>query len=309
MGVPRSRRLAPEPRGGGGGAGPRVDDMRNRSASGIERRGNRDACGRIGPGDRSLDASGTFLDLVRSGVPVDRESSGVSGPRDRPRPGGRDDRGVRGRFRRTSIVGAAAMVLVAGGSVQAGLLAGWNFNAADTSTGSLLADFGSGRLEFASIADRHDLFEGTSMNAWDDLAPGDALGFRGPGAESGSMFLHWDPTPEIGGGPRNLQCSFAMRRSGTGSDQVDVDAWSGSDWIPIASIAAATDWSTAVFGLDGVASTSAEVRLRFTFTGASSPQGTLRFDNLRIDAATVPAPGMLATMGLLLPRLRHRRRR
>ncbi|OUW99914.1 MAG: hypothetical protein CBD91_07840 [Phycisphaeraceae bacterium TMED231] len=249
------------------------------------------------------------LDLIRSGVPVDRESGGVSGTRDRPRPGGRDDRGVRGRFRRSSIFGAAAMVLAAGGSVQAGLLAGWNFNAADTSTGSLLADFGSGRLDFASIADHHDLFGGTSMNAWDDLTPGDALGFRGPGAESGSMFLDWDPTPEIGGGPRNLQCSFATRRSGTGSDRVDVDAWSGSDWIPIASIATATEWSTSVVALPVVPSTSATLRLRFTLSGASNPQGTVRFDNLRIDGVAVPAPGVLATMGLLVPRLRPRRRR
>ncbi|MAB72951.1 MAG: hypothetical protein CMJ54_10650 [Planctomycetaceae bacterium] len=283
--------------------------MRNRSAPGIERRGNRDACGRIGPERCFIGAPGIVANRIRSGVPADRESNGASGTRDRPRPGERDVGGGRGRFRRTWIVGAAVMVVAGGGAVQAELLAGWNFNAADTSSGSLLADFGSGRLEFASIADRHDLFGGTSLNAWGDLAPGDALGFRGPAAESGSMFLDWDPIPEIGGGPRNLQCSFATRRSGTGSDQVDVDAWSGSDWVPIASIATATDWSTAVFGLDGVGSTSAEVRLRFTFTGASSPQGTLRFDNLRIDAATIPAPGVLATVGLLLPRLRHRRRR
>ena len=201
------------------------------------------------------------------------------------------------------------MVVAAGGSVQADLLAGWNFNAADTSSGSLLADFGSGRLEFTSIADRHDLFGGTAMNAWDDLAPGDALGFRGPGAESGSMFLDWDPIPELGGGPRNLQCSFATRRSGTGSDRVDVDVWSGSDWSPIASIATTTDWSTSVFGLADVPPASATLRLRFTLSGASNPQGTVRFDNLRIDGVAVPAPGVLATMGLLLPRLRHRRRR
>lgn len=208
---------------------------------------------------------------------------------------------------------AAAVLATIGESSHGDLLVGWDFNAVDTSAGSLLADVGSGRLEFDSISDQHDLFGGTSMNAWGEADPGEALGFRGPAAETGSLFLEWDPTPAIGGGPRNLHCSFAMRRSGTGSALVDVDAWSGSDWISVASITTTTGWSTAVFGLDDVHEASTTLRLRLTLSGASSPQGTVRFDNLRIDGVAVPAPGVLATMPLLVPlftpRIRHRRRR
>ncbi|MCP4795025.1 MAG: hypothetical protein GY885_02570 [Phycisphaeraceae bacterium] len=94
---------------------------------------------------------------------------------------------------------------------------------------------------------------------------------------------------------------------------VDVDAWSGSAWISVVSITTTTGWSTAVFGLDDVHAASTTLRLRLTLFGASSPQGTVRFDNLRIDGVAVPAPGVLATMPLLVPlftpRIRHRRRR
>lgn len=279
---------------------PRVDDMRNRSASGIEPRGNRDGYGRVGPGDCRLGMSRAISGVMWSGLPVDRdrprpEGAGAPGPRARP---GRALRGI-----------AVAFLVAVGESSHGDLLVGWSCNAADTSAGSLLADVGSGRLEFESIADHHDLFAGTRMNAWGDADAGDALGFRGPGAEAGSFFLEWDSTPGIGGGPGPLQCSFAMRRSDTGSEFVAVDARSGGDWIPIASIATTTGWSTVVLGLDDVLSTSATLRLRFTLSGASNPQGTVRFDNLRIDGGVVPAPGVLATMGLLVPRCRHRRRR
>lgn len=206
-------------------------------------------------------------------------------------------------------LGAAMIVAAMGGSLHADLLAGWSFNAVDSSAGSILADYGSGRLDFESISDHHDFFAGTEMNAWGDAGSGDALGFRGAAAESGAIYLDWIPTPVIGGGPTHLQCSLATRRSGTGSDLIGVDAWSGVDWVAIASITTMTAWSTSVFDLDDVHSGAAPLHLRFTLAGASNPQGTVRIDNLRIDALAVPAPGVLATMGLLVTRCGPRRRR
>lgn len=196
-----------------------------------------------------------------------------------------------------------------GDRLHADLLVGWNFNDIDASSRFLLSDVGSGRLDFERVAGEHDVFAGTSINAFGDLAAGSALGFRGPAAETGAIVLDWGTTPGIGGAAGDLRCSFAARRSPTGSDRIEAEIWSDGDWKSLASMSIATTWSTSVFDLDEHDVTSTGLRLRFTLAGASNPQGTIRLDNLRIDAVPVPSPATLAAMIPAVPGVRSRRRR
>ncbi len=98
----------------------------------------------------------------------------------------------------------------------------------------------------------------------------------------------------------NIVLSFAARRTGTGFNDVDIDAYSGSTLL--GSVASNLNFNASTFEgfsfstalLDGVT----DARFRFTLNGATSASGNNRYDNIFIQGDLIPAPGAVAVLGL-----------
>ena len=179
----------------------------------------------------------------------------------------------------------------------ADLVAAWSFNGLDGTSAWLPSDAGDAWMDLGPLHSSSHLFKGTDLNAPAGWGPGDAIGLQGPEVESGSLLLGIESGLGAPGIADPVQVSFAARRSDTGFDRVSVESWSAGSWRLLDSLTIETTW-----GLHEVSPIEIDplsgLLLRFTMEGSSSSLGTIRFDNLRIDAMPVPAPATAALLGV-----------
>ncbi len=212
---------------------------------------------------------------------------------------------ARPRPLRASVVGFA-MALLAGSPASAELIAAWNFNAWNPETDlTVAADHGSGLVDLTGVSGALSAFAGTTTNAFGGDAAGSALSIVGQ-AQNGRA-IHLTATT---GAAERLTLSFACRRTDSGFADNRVEAWVAGSWIEVGSFAGGSDWPVHTFEFDAPTQLFGGItELRITIGGATSATGNIRFDNLRLESRTVPAPGALALLGLGATVARSRRRR
>jgi hypothetical protein len=209
-------------------------------------------------------------------------------------------RGRRSRRRHTRArFGAIALgCLVAAISTEAAdaeIAAAWNFNGIKPFD-AIQANEGDGWIDLAGVGGDVELFDGTLDNAMEGWRAGDALGLRGT-AEGGTMTIFVPIEPSIGKGAMDYSVSFATRRSANGFTDLRLDVWQGGVWTAVETFAVGTTWSVSEATFSVSTWTNA-VDLRLVPIGAAAGSGTFRLDNLVIDVSTVPAPGVLALLGV-----------
>jgi len=157
--------------------------------------------------------------------------------------------------------------------------------------GLLNEDGGDGVLDWVQS------FAGTTINAQFGEGSGGTLAIQG-GTDNGNngSFIDFDFDGSL---LEDIAFSFAARRTSTGFNDVDIDAYSGG--VFLGSIAADQLWdgSLALESydasiLDGIA----DATIRMTFNGVTSSSGNNRFDNFLIEANVIPAPGAVAFLAL-----------
>ncbi|MBL8060512.1 MAG: PEP-CTERM sorting domain-containing protein [Chthonomonas sp.] len=197
-------------------------------------------------------------------------------------------------FNDTSSVGAflsSSVNLLSGNYTVAGATAAPTF----TSPGN--GNFGS--------------FSGTLTNAQLGDPAGGAFVVVGTASNGATLTLQMNTT-----GYKDLRLKDVFRRTGTGFNDIDIDISTngGGSWSALVSnhnasssaFPAAPDIDTV---LPVAAENNADVRIRFTFSGATSTSGNMRMDNLTIHGNVVPEPATLAAVGLGLGALLRRKRR
>lgn len=212
---------------------------------------------------------------------------------------------ARPRPLRAAVVGFA-VALLAGSSASAELIAAWNFNAWNPETDfTVAADHGSGVIDLTAVSGALSAFAGTATNAFEGDAAGSALSIVGQ-AQNGRA-IHLTATT---GPSERLTLSFACRRTDSGFTDNRVEAWVAGDWVEVGSFSGGPDWPVHTFDFDAPTQLFGGItELRITIGGATSATGNIRFDNVRLESRTVPAPGALALLGLGATVARSRRRR
>jgi hypothetical protein len=203
-------------------------------------------------------------------------------------------------------IAAFAIALVAGSSASAELIAAWNFNAWNPETDfTVAADHGSGLIDLTAVSGALSAFAGTATNAFGGDSAGSALSIVGQAQNGRAIHLS-----AATGAAERLTLSFACRRTDSGFTDNRVEAWVAGDWIEVGSFAGGADWPVHTFEFDAPTQLFGGVtELRITIGGATSATGNIRFDNLRLESRSVPAPGALALLGLGATVARNRRRR
>lgn len=203
-------------------------------------------------------------------------------------------------------IAAFAIALVAGSSASAELIAAWNFNAWNPETDfTVAADHGSGLIDLTAVSGALSAFAGTATNAFGGDSAGSALSIVGQAQNGRAIHLS-----AATGAAERLTLSFACRRTDSGFTDNRVEAWVAGDWIEVGSFAGGADWPVHTFEFDAPTQLFGGVtELRITIGGATSATGNIRFDNLRLESRSVPAPGALALLGLGATVARSRRRR
>ncbi len=217
----------------------------------------------------------------------------------------RRDRRRRTRARTAAVVLGAATAAVSTSVARADIVAAWSFNGVEPQ-GIIASDIGDGWIDLAEVGGEADLFSGTLENAPADWMAGEALGLRGTAA-GGSLLLFAPVEPSFGGGGYEVSVSFATRRSATGFTDLRLDHWTDGAWTTVDTVTVDADWSISrtTFELSNWAT---GVQLRLVPMGATAGAGTLRFDNVIVDVAMVPAPGPVA-VGLIATGVMRGRRR
>jgi hypothetical protein len=193
------------------------------------------------------------------------------------------------------------MVHVARGDV----IAGWHFNEVEMGDPLIKADVGVGMIEMVDLAGGWESFQGTSLNAVDDWIAGDALGVRGWKWNDSSMLLGFE-SYALG----EVSLSMAARRSSTGFTSLLIESLGSIGWIELSMETIALDWAVLEVSIPVEVLQEDAPLLRLTVMGATTSQGTVRFDNIRIDGIVVPGPGGVCAFApaALLHRRRRRRR-
>ena len=147
---------------------------------------------------------------------------------------------------------------------------------------------------------------GSLTNARNGDAAGQSISFSGqPAAAAGSLTMSLTTT-----GLSWFVLNQWVQRSGTGHTTIALDYSldSGSTWNVIGTATAnATPGNLVTINLPSAIDNQANVQLRWTFTGNTSATGTIRTDNLTLEA--VPEPGTMLALGAGLAALAARRRR
>ncbi len=160
---------------------------------------------------------------------------------------------------------------------------------------ALNADFDGGTGEYNTVQS----FGGSTGNAQFGEGSGGSIAIQnGPsGQNNGEWFeLQFDATNYM-----DIILSFDARRTSTGFDDVDIQAYDGGTLL--GDIALDQIWSGS-FATEGYTTTLldgvTDARIRFTLNGGSdtSTNGNNRFDNLFIQASLIPSPGAAALFGL-----------
>jgi len=151
-------------------------------------------------------------------------------------------------------------------------------------------------------------FAGTTLNAQFGEPAGGSFSPQGGTnlANNGRWFeVTFDSTLH-----EDIILSFAARRTNTGFNDVDIDAYSGSTLL--GNVASNLNFNASSFEvfsfttslLDGVS----DARFRFTLNGASNATGNNRYDNIFVQGTLIPTPAsaaLLAFGGLVATRRRR----
>ena len=228
-------------------------------------------------------------------------------------------------MKRTSIVYAILVALSAVvGTANAAIIAGWDQNgnanalAAD-GFGFTPADFPqpnehgpasathtinvlNPELDVNGLYTAVDSFAGTTNNDLAGAGQGGSFSFIGD-LNNGSQSIFSVPTT----GYTDILVSWSQRGTGTGytsrvfeyssdgSTWTDVGAYTGSSGVLSSTFATVSIDLSAVAALDN----NPSVKLRITYSGASSGTGNNRWDNFYVQGTAVPEPASLALVGLV----------
>ena len=192
-------------------------------------------------------------------------------------------------------------LVVCHSSTYGEIIAGWNFNDLAPEDHVHSSYVGDGVLTLDDRSAAWSALQGTSLNAWDEWPSGSSLGIRGS-ASNGATLTIQHPIQTV----FSSELTFAMRRSVTGFQEVHLDYLTEAGWIKLGSALLESEWSIARFRIPGAIGTLDYVSLRMTIEGATSSQGTARFDNMLLHTIDIPTPGAL---GVLFWGLRYTRRR
>jgi len=187
------------------------------------------------------------------------------------------------------------------GTVRGETIVGWHFNERDPGAVEIKADMGVGDLDMSSFAGEWEPFQGTSLNAMDGWIAGDALGVRGWKWNDSSMLLGFESHFRD-----ELSLSMAARRSSTGFTTLRIESLVSTGWVELGTETIARDWRVVEVAIPVEFLQEDAPLLRLTVLGATTSQGTMRIDNLRIDGVVVPGPGGACA---LVPAARMHRRR
>ena len=183
------------------------------------------------------------------------------------------------------------------------ICAGWSFNTFRTGDYVEYSTIGDGVLLLDDQQSIWDPLQGTSLNAWRDWSAGSALGIRGEAA-NGSSFTIQHPVQSFS----SAEFTFAMRRSATGFQTIHIDYLTETGWIKLGNASLESEWSVARFRIPGAIGVLDNLSLRMTIEGATSSQGTARFDNMILNLVDIPAPGgwpLLCVAAQLISRRRE----
>jgi hypothetical protein len=205
-----------------------------------------------------------------------------------------------------ALAGAAGLWLCAC-SARAEVVAAWNFNGLSGAVpATLSADSGEGAMQLSEFTGGLGILAGTDVNVLAGDPAGQGLAITGSGQNGRAIELQFR-TDALSG----VTLSVAARRSGSGFAVATVEAWDGATWQRAASFdASTTQWMVHAFDLSnlGFLDRSESARIRFRLEGATTSSGNIRFDNLRVEAMPVPAPGSAAAIGAVAAGITSRRR-
>ena len=215
-------------------------------------------------------------------------------------------RGSRALYRRRArSVYLGAFIIAAtyalAGITRGDVIAGWHFNELEAGAPLLKADQGEGRIDLSLLAGEWESFQGTSLNAMEGWIAGDALGVRGWEWNDSSMLLGFESHSQ-----NEVSLSMAVRRSSTGFTTLRIESLGSTEWIELGQETIALSWQVVAVSIPIEHLQEDAPLLRLTVFGATSSQGTMRMDNLRIDGVVVPGPGGLCAF---VPAARMHRRR
>ena len=196
----------------------------------------------------------------------------------------------RARWSSMALAGLVAGCAVNQGA-DGGLVAGWNLNEVRAGVEDLSADFGKGNLSLAGLDGNWTLYSGTMANAIDGWLPGEALGLRGSALNGSELRFNLDSALA-----HDAVFSFATMRSSTGFSQLRLDVFDGSGWNAYWTGVVGEAWDVASIALEPSRFDRFDPRFRLVIDGAVSPQGTIRFDNFRVDTFVVPGPASVALL-------------
>lgn len=167
-----------------------------------------------------------------------------------------------------------------------------------------LANEGVGVLSFAGRTGGWSAYQGTLLNGAEGWEAGEALGIRS-GMPDGMAILVELEEYSLG----TMTLSLAAKRSSTGFTSLVVEVLQPAGWVELSSQGLGLTWSlievpVALDQFDFPVS-----MLRLSLDGATSSQGTARFDNLRIVGSVIPGAGGLWAFGPAATAIARRRRR
>jgi len=153
-------------------------------------------------------------------------------------------------------------------------------------------------------------FTGTTVNAQGGDVAGGSFVVVGTNSNGSNLTLQMNTT-----GWENIRVIDVIRRTGTGYNDIDIDfsADGGNTWnVVVANLDAPSSGFPAAPNVDqflpASANNNSDVRLRFTFNGATTATGNMRMDNLTVYADAVPEPASMIALGAGLIALARRRR-
>lgn len=186
------------------------------------------------------------------------------------------------------------------------MIAGWHFNDLKLGSEVFEANEGTGVFSIGGATGGWTPYAGTLLNGAEGWDAGESLGIRSSLNNGLEMLIDFDAFT-VG----SMTLSLAAKRSSTGFTMLLIEAYQPNGWIEVGSRGLGLDWGLIQASILLDSFEFAVSRLRLTISGATSSQGTARFDNLRLEGNVIPSPGSAAAilLGCLTARRRRRRNR